>query len=142
TLDGGSEDREIELVWGANMAIDRGALELAGTFDEGVPYGFDEDMWERRLRAAGGRIFYLARAGLIHRRDSSDARLGALVHAAYGRGRALRAYIEHRGAAPGIAGELRVLAGCVFHIFRYRCGNGILLTAHSAGRLREALSKS
>ena len=141
TLDGGSEDREIDLVWGANMAIDRGALELAGTFDAGVPYGFDEDMWERRLRAAGGRIFYLARAGLVHRRDAADARLAVLVRAAYKRGRALRSYVEHRGAAPSLARELRVLGGCVVHIFRYRCGNGILLTAHSAGRVREALAR-
>jgi glycosyltransferase involved in cell wall biosynthesis len=141
TLDGGSQDREIELVWGANMAIDRSALALAGTFDPGVPYGFDEDMWERRLRAAGGRIVYLARAGLVHRRDPDDARVGALVRAAYKRGRALRAYVEHRGVAPGLASELRVLAGCIVHIFRYRCGNGILLTAHSAGRVREALAR-
>jgi glycosyltransferase involved in cell wall biosynthesis len=141
TLDGGPEDREIELVWGANMAIDRSALALAGTFDPGVPYGFDEDMWERRLRAAGGRIFYLARAGLVHRRDRSDARLGALVRAAYKRGRALRAYVEHRGDAPSLVRELRVLAGCIVHIFRYRCGNGVLLTAHSAGRVREAFAR-
>jgi GT2 family glycosyltransferase len=141
TLDGGPEDREIELVWGANMAFERRALELAGTFDPGVPYGFDEDMWERRLRAAGGRIFYVARAGLVHRRDRSDARLPALVRAAYRRGRSLRAYIEHRGAAPSVVREVRVLVGCFVHIFRYRCGNGILLTAHSAGRLRETLSR-
>jgi GT2 family glycosyltransferase len=140
TLDGGAEDREIDLVWGANMALDRRALELAGMFDAGVPYGFDEDMWERRLRAAGGRIVYLARAGLVHRRDARDARLGALVRESYRRGRSLRRYVEHRGDAPGIVRELRVLAGCVFHIFRYRCGNGILLTAHSVGRLRQYLA--
>jgi GT2 family glycosyltransferase len=136
-LDAGHEDREVELVWGANMALDRRALEVAGMFDPGVPYGFDEDMWERRLRAAGGRIFYLARAGLDHRRDRRDARLRSLVREAYRRGRALRRYVEHRGDAPGLARELRVLGGCVFHIFRYRCGNGILLTAHSAGRVRQ-----
>jgi glycosyltransferase involved in cell wall biosynthesis len=140
-LDGGPWDREIELVWGANMALDRRALEVAGTFDQGVPYGFDEDMWERRLRAAGGRIVYVARAGLIHRRDRRDARLRSLLREAYRRGRALRRYVEHRGDAPGLAWELRVLAGCVFHTFRYRCGNGILLTAHSAGRVREYLSR-
>ena len=50
TLDAGPEDREIEVVWGANMGADRRAFELAGMFDAGVPYGFDEDMWERRLR--------------------------------------------------------------------------------------------
>jgi glycosyltransferase involved in cell wall biosynthesis len=141
TLDGGPEDREIELVWGANMAIDRRALDLAGVFDPGVPYGFDEDMWERRLRAAGGRIVYVARAGLVHRRDRRDARLGRLVREAYRRGRALRRYVEHRGDAPGLGRELRVLAGCVFHIFRYRCGNGILLAAHSAGRVREYVTR-
>jgi GT2 family glycosyltransferase len=135
TLDAGPEDREIDLVWGANMALDRRALDVAGAFDPGVPYGFDEDMWERRLRAAGGRIVYLARAGLIHRRDRHDARLGSLLREAYRRGRALRRYVEHRGDAPGLAHELRVLAGCAFHVFRYRCGNGLLLTAHSAGRV-------
>jgi glycosyltransferase involved in cell wall biosynthesis len=140
TLDGGLRDREIELVWGANMAIERNAIELAGMFDAGVPYGFDEDMWERRLRAAGGRIMYVARAGLVHRRDRRDARLVALVRESYRRGVNLRAYSEHAGHAPSRARELRVLAGCVFHTVRYRCGNGILLTAHSAGRLRRALA--
>jgi glycosyltransferase involved in cell wall biosynthesis len=141
TLDAGPHDREIELVWGANMAIERSALDLAGMFDASVPYGFDEDMWERRLRAGGGRIMYVARAGLVHRRDRRDARLSRLVRESYRRGVNLRAYSEHAGHAPSRARELRVLGGCVFHIFRYRCGNGILLTAHSAGRLRRALSR-
>jgi glycosyltransferase involved in cell wall biosynthesis len=142
TLDAGLRDREIELVWGANMGIDRRAFELAGMFDPGVPYGFDEDMWERRLRAAGGRIMYVARAGLIHRRDRRDARLRPLLREAYRRGRNFRAYSEHDGRAPSAARELRVLAGCVYHTFRYRCGNGILLTAHSAGRMRQLLARA
>lgn len=141
TLDGGPVDREIDLVWGANMAFDRGALELAGMFDAGVPYGFDEDMWERRLRAHGGRIVYLADAGLVHRRDRNDAKLPALLRESYRRGRALRRYVEHCGDAPSLAWELRVLGGCVFHVFRYRCGNGILLAAHSAGRMRQYLAR-
>jgi glycosyltransferase involved in cell wall biosynthesis len=141
TLDAGSEDREIEVVWGANMGADRRAFELAGMFDAGVPYGFDEDMWERRLRERGGKVMYVARAGLVHRRDTRDARLGPLMRAAYFRGRSLRRYIEHRGQAPSAARELRVLAGCVWHIFRRRCGNGLLLAAHSAGRVRELLAR-
>ena len=80
------------------MGADRRAFELAGMFDAGVPYGFDEDMWERRLRERGGTVMYVARAGLVHRRDARDARLGPLMRAAYQRGRSLRAYIEHRGA--------------------------------------------
>jgi glycosyltransferase involved in cell wall biosynthesis len=141
TLDAGSEDREIDVVWGANMGADRRAFELAGMFDAGVPYGFDEDMWERRLRERGGKVMYVARAGLVHRRDKRDARLGPLMRAAYHRGRSLRRYIEHRGQAPSAARELRVLVGCVWHIFRRRCGNGLLLTAHSAGRVRELLAR-
>jgi glycosyltransferase involved in cell wall biosynthesis len=141
TLDGGLRDREIDLVWGANMAIDRSAFELAGTFDAGAPlHGFDEEMWERRLRSSGGRIMYLARAGLVHRRNRDDARLRALIAESFRRGRHLRAYSEHAGHAPGLPGELRILAGCVFHVFRYRCGNGILLAAYAAGRVVEALS--
>jgi len=141
-LDGGPVDREIDVVWGANMGIDRRAFELAGTFDPGVPYGFDEDMWERRLRERGGRVMYVAAAGLVHRRDAEDSRLRPLMRAAYRRGRALRAYSEHRGAAPSAARELRWLAGCFLHTFRNRCGNGLLLTAHSAGRLVELLARA
>jgi glycosyltransferase involved in cell wall biosynthesis len=141
TLYAGREDREIDVVWGANMGADRGAFELAGMFDEGVPYGFDEDMWERRLRERGGHVMYVARAGLVHRRDEHDSRLRPLMRAAYRRGRSLRGYIEHRGEAPGALRELRVLVGCVWHIFRRRCGNGLLLTAHSAGRVREMLAR-
>jgi len=141
TLYAGPEDREIEVVWGANMGADRSAFELAGMFDPGVPYGFDEDMWERRLRERGGHVMYVARAGLVHRRDARDSRLRPLMRAAYRRGRSLRAYVEHRGEAPSALGELRVLAGCVWHVFRRRCANGLLLTAHSAGRVRELLAR-
>ena len=140
-LDAGPADREVDVVWGANMGIDRRAFELAGTFDPGVPYGFDEDMWERRLRERGGRVVYVADAGLVHRRDAADSRLRPLMRAAYRRGRALRAYSEHRGAAPPTARELRWLAGCFVHTFRFRCGNGLLLTAHSTGRLVELLAR-
>ena len=64
------------------------------------------------------------------------------MRAAYRRGRALRAYIEHAGDAPSAARELRLLAGCFLHTFRYRCGNGLLLTAHSAGRAASSCSRA
>jgi GT2 family glycosyltransferase len=140
-LDAGPADREVDVVWGANMGIDRRAFDLVGTFDPGVPYGFDEDMWERRLRERGGTVMYVADAGLVHRRDADDSRLWPLMRAAYRRGRALRAYSEHRGEAPSAARELRWLAGCFLHTFRFRCGNGLLLTAHSTGRLVELLAR-
>jgi glycosyltransferase involved in cell wall biosynthesis len=141
-LDAGPADCEVDVVWGANMGIDRRAFDLAGTFDPGVPYGFDEDMWERRLRERGGQVMYVADAGLVHRRDAADSRLLPLMRAAYARGRALRAYSEHRGQAPSAARELRWLAGCFLHTFRFRCGNGLLLTAHSAGRLVETIARA
>jgi hypothetical protein len=44
-----------------------------------------------------------------------------------------------KGTSPTLAQELRTLAGCAVHAGRFRCGNGIVLTAHTAGRIAEAL---
>ena len=86
---------------------------------------------------AGGRIRYVAAAALDHRRAGDDARLRALARAAYGRGQASRRFDVFRGTrARRCAAELRVLAGCALHGPRFRCANGPVMTAHSAGRLR------
>jgi glycosyltransferase involved in cell wall biosynthesis len=140
TLDLGAADRDVPLVWGANMAIRRRALERAGRFDEGWHGPGDEEDWERRYTAAGGVVRYLAAAGLEHRRMAADAGLRPLSRAAYRQGRASRRYDAHKDTAPSLAGELRTLLGCQWHVVRRRCLGGIVLTAHSAGRLREALS--
>ena len=140
TLDLGPDDRDAELVWGANLAVRRAALERVGTFEPARSGPGDEEEWERRLRAAGGRIRYVAAAGVDHRRAGADARIGGLSRAAWHRGRHSRRFDAGKGTAPGLAGELRTLAGCVWHTGRYRCGNGIVLTAQTAGRLREALA--
>jgi GT2 family glycosyltransferase len=99
----------------------------------------DEEDWERRYAAAGGRIRYLAAAGLDHRRSARDSTLRRLCGAAYSHGRAGRRYDVRKHQAPAVSAELRTLAGCIWHIFRRRCVNGIVLTAQAAGRLREAL---
>jgi len=140
TLDLGPDDRDAELVWGANLAVRRAALERVGMFDAARSGPGDEEEWERRLRAAGGRIRYVAAAGVDHRRTGADARIGGLARAAWHRGRHSRRFDASKGTAPGLAGELRTLAGCVWHTGRYRCGNGIVLTAQTGGRLREALA--
>ena len=140
TLDLGPEDREAELVWSANMLVRRAAIERVGGFDEQLPTGGDEEEWLRRLRSAGGRVMYLAAAGLDHRRAGDDARLRSLMRGAYHRGRNLRAYDRRRGAAPSLGRELRVLAGCGWHTVRRGCPQGLIMGAHSAGRLREAVS--
>jgi GT2 family glycosyltransferase len=140
TLDLGPVDRDAEFVWGANLALRRRALALVGGgFDETLDiYGDEEDL-QRRLHAAGGRVRYVAAAGVDHRRTGADARIAGLSRAAYRRGRHSRRYDERKGTVPSVPSELRTLAGCLAHIVRFRCGNGMVLTAQTGGRLREAL---
>jgi len=139
TLDLGRADRDVEVVWGANMALRRRALDRAGPFDERLSGPGDEEEWERRYRAAGGRVRYVAAAGLQHRRTAADATVRALARAAYRQGRASRRCDLRKGEAPPLRAELRTLTGCVWHIAARRCANGLILTAHAAGRTREAL---
>jgi glycosyltransferase involved in cell wall biosynthesis len=142
TLDLGDEDVEAPMVWGANFAVRRSAVERIGEFD--VSFGRlhgDEEDWMLRLRAAGGRIVYLAEAGLDHRRNPRDSSLISLVRAAYDRGRAARETDARRGTAPGLPRELRVLAGCGWHTVRRACPQGVIMGAHSAGRVREMLRR-
>jgi GT2 family glycosyltransferase len=122
------------------MAIRRRAFDQVGSFDETMRGRGDEEDWERRYTAGGGRIRYLARAGLDHWRSAPDARLRIMARAAYGHGRAGRRYDVRKGEAPSLPAELRTLAGCLWHILRRRCVIGVVFTAQSAGRLREALA--
>ncbi len=134
----GPDDRDVEHAWGANMTLRRGALERAGAFDESpqIDGAGDEQEWQERLLARGGRIRYVAAAGLDHRRAGDDARLRSLARVAYDRGRKSRRYDVHRASAPSRMRELRVLAGCLAHVVRFGCPNGIVLAAHALGRLR------
>jgi glycosyltransferase involved in cell wall biosynthesis len=139
TLDLGPADREAELVWSANMLLRRSALGRVGEFDESLPTGGDEEDWLRRLRAEGGKVVYLAAAGLDHRRAGDDARLRSLMRSAFHRGRNMRAYDARRGAAPSLGNELITLAGCGWHTLRRACPQGLIMGAHSAGRALEAV---
>jgi GT2 family glycosyltransferase len=139
-LDLGERDRDVRFVWGANMAIRTRAFERIGGFDETIFARGDEEDWQRRYAADGGRVRYLAAAGLDHRRSASDSTVRMLAHAAYGHGRAARRYDRRKGTAPPIRGELRTLAGCAWHTVRRRCAFGIVLGAHTAGRLRQAVA--
>jgi GT2 family glycosyltransferase len=138
-LDLGPEDADAERVWGANMTIRRKAFERIGGFDPALDLYGDEEDWQARLLAAGGRIRYVAAAGLDHRRAPPDARLSALARAARDRGRNSRRFDARRAAPPTVPAELRVLAGCLWHAARRRCANGLVMAAHSAGRVQEAL---
>ena len=91
----------------------RSALALVGRFAEDLVNGGDEEEWQARWAPPGGRIRYVAAAGLDHRRAGDDARLRSLARAAYHRGRAARRFGElERRRAVALA-ELRVLAGCL-----------------------------
>jgi GT2 family glycosyltransferase len=139
TLDLGTQDTEAKMVWGANLAIRRSALQRIGPFDETVAGHGDEEDWLLALREAGGRIFYLADAHVDHRRAGDDARLLALTRDVYRRARAARITDQRRGAAPGLLRELRVLTGCAWHTARRACPQGVIMGAHSAGRLAQAI---
>lgn len=141
TLDLGERDTEAPMVWGANMVVRRASLEKIGPFDETVAGHGDEEDWLLALRAAGGTIVYLAQAGVDHRRAGADARFGALVGAAYRRGRAARISDQRRGGAPSVVRELRVLGGCAWHGVRFACPQGVIMGAHSAGRIAQALKR-
>jgi glycosyltransferase involved in cell wall biosynthesis len=160
----GDADREVDLVFAGNMAIRRSALARIGPFAESLGLyagaeegrriaaacsgsapaaGFfgDEEEWQDRYRASGGRILYVAGARLDHVRRGEEARTSALVRAAYGRGRVARRWGETRGRAPSLRRELRVAAGSAWHLVARRCMNGLLFAADAAGRVREAVAR-
>jgi hypothetical protein len=138
-LDLGPRDRDIDVAWGANLAVRRSAIARAGRFDEARPLYGDEQEFQDRLRAAGGRVRYIAGAALDHRRAGDDARLRALCRAARARGIASRRYDVFAGRPPTLRRELRVLAGCLLHGPRFACANGVVMSAHALGRTQEAL---
>jgi len=139
TLDLGDHDTPATMVWGANFAVRRAAIQRLGRFDPALSGHGDEEDWLMALRATGGEIYYLADAGLEHRRAGDDSRLRGLAQAAWHRGRAARRTDRRRGSAPGAAAELRNVAGAGWHTVRRLCPQGLVMGAHSAGRLAEMI---
>jgi GT2 family glycosyltransferase len=139
TYDFGPADRDVPYVFGGNTAIRRSAFERVGPFREELSGRGDEEEWVLRFTAAGGRLRYLAAAGVDHRRSATDARLVALTRAAYRQGKEARRHDLRVGTPRSAAAELRILAGCAWHTVRRRCAFGIVMGARAAGSLREAL---
>jgi hypothetical protein len=142
------------------MAIRRRALQRIGPFDVSLEHGGDEQEWQDRLLAEHGsedrpsaRVLYVAGAALRHRRSPADARLRALCRAARARGRAARRFDTWRRETdrqgngqegeqpPTLLRELHTLAACIGHVVRYRCPAGLVMAAHSVGRVEQALSR-
>jgi Glycosyl transferase family 2 len=164
SLELGGKDTTARYAWGANMAIRRRALERVGPFDVSLEHGGDEQEWQDRLAAASGggapgldgvggrspdgagavgageaQAVYVAGAAVEHRRAGPDARLTALARGAHERGRAARRFDVRSERAPSLGHELVTLAGCLGHVIRRRCPAGLIMVAHSAGRLREGV---
>ncbi len=111
--------------------------------------GFDERISRPRRRGGMGAALHAPAAGAF---GIWPARASSIARAAADRGCACRAAAFHHGraarrndvrkrAAPPLRRELRVLAGCAWHTVRRRCGNGIVMGAHAAGRIRQALTE-
>jgi hypothetical protein len=135
SMDLGPQDTDAPVAWGVNMGVRRALLEGTGPFDETLVNGGDEEELQAR---SGMRIRYLARAGVDHRRAGDDARLPALCRAQRARGQAARRFDVARGRAPKLRAELVVLLGCLGHLVRRRCPQGLVMAAHSLGRIEEA----
>ena len=144
TLDLGPDDRDAEFVWGANLTLRRSALERVGELRPRP----------RPLRRRGG----LAAAPARRRRAHPLRGRGRRRPPPHGQGRAHRrrsrapptaagatraATTRARASRRRLAAELRTLAGCVWHIVRRRCGNGIVLTrADARAAARGAAARS
>jgi hypothetical protein len=122
--------------WGANLGVRRSWVQRVGAFDADRELYGDEQEWQDRARAAGGRVLWVPGAALDHVRTGPDATLGALARAAYARGQASRRYDVFKGRAPSLAAELAQLARTALHGPLHRCSNGPVMAAHSLGRLR------
>jgi GT2 family glycosyltransferase len=127
------EDRGV--AWGANLGVRRSWAERVGAFDAGRELYGDEQEWQDRVRAAGGRVLWVPGAELDHVRSGADATVRALARAAYRRGQASRRYDAFKGRAPGIGMELGTLLRTALHGPLRRCSNGPVMAAHSLGRV-------
>lgn len=138
SFDLGPDDCDTATAWGANLALRRSAYSRIGRFREDISGGGDEEEWERRLLAQGGRIRYLQDARLVHRRSAEDSKLRNLLRASYNRGKNMRIFDERFGRPPTRTQELLTACACLGHALRKRCAFGLTMAAHSFGRRRQA----
>ncbi|MBJ7471163.1 MAG: hypothetical protein JHD16_07665, partial [Solirubrobacteraceae bacterium] len=136
----GEADQDVRHGWSANMGVRRDWWVKAGPFDEAHAVGGDEEEWIDRAAAAGGRVRYIAAAGVQHERVGPGAGLRPLMRASRARGRNLRLFETQQGRAPSALAELRTLLACLAHVVLRRCPAGLTMAAHSLGRLEQAVA--
>ncbi len=135
-LDLGAEAREVEEVWGGNLAVRRWAVDRIGGFRADLRLlGGTEIEWERRLQRAGFTVVYLPDAWLWHRRTAADLRLRRLMINRFfrGRGQAVNAHLQGRPLDRRMF--QRELRAEVAHAAKARCAVGLITAAQHGGRL-------
>ena len=118
----------------------------SGPFEVALEHGGDEQEWQDRLRAE-----HAGRAGPVRGRRARSSTAAPAPTRGCARSRAP----PTRGGAPAgasTAGAAQAPVardascsrsrGCLGHVLRRRCPAGLVMVAHSAGRLRESLRDS
>jgi GT2 family glycosyltransferase len=136
-LDLGTDDQTGALLWGANMAVRRSALDTVGLFREDLPIYGDEEEWERRLFAIGGSTAYIADAWLWHRRTEADFRFGPRIKTSFVRGRLTARRLRLDGRSFSLPDELGGIPRALGHAALYRCEWGILNASRRLGMVWE-----
>jgi GT2 family glycosyltransferase len=123
TFDEGPDERAVDEVWGANMAIRRSSADRVGPFREGLARA-QEWEWEQRLLETGGRIVYVPGAWLWHvgrsRRTVRDAFLRGVM-------------VGRRRRSTPLSTAARYVAGALGHAVRSRCRHGVVEGARHLG---------
>jgi len=134
-LDRGTELVWNQKLWGANLALRRTAVERVGGFEEALGVG-DEEEWEDRVLAAGGRTLYLPEAWLWHRRTEAELGRLYLIRRSYRTGYSQVPYRLRFGHRVTFAGELwRVVRG-LGHAALFGCFYGLLRACRHWGATR------
>ena len=134
-MDLGHRDRAAVHVLGGNAAVRREAFERVGFLSESLSGWGDEEEWQRRLRAAGGTVGYVADAWVWHRKTSVSLRLTALLVSRFKRGVKQTQFRCHQREAVKSRSEFVPFFRGLGHAVRCRCCWGLLAASESAGRV-------
>lgn len=122
----------VEHVAGANLAVQRWAIETVGSFNASLFVG-DETEWQLRLRRAGIPIVYLPSAWIWHRRTAADLRHMNLLRRRFWRGVSYARYAAVVGERISIGHVLWPIPFYVAHAARRRCFGAVLEISRKLG---------
>lgn len=134
-FDLGTADALTRCVFGANMAIRRASIEIAGEFNEALSGPGDDEEWQLRVWKRQSFVVYVHEAWLWHRRTQPNLDFLCLAKKRFSWGAKevlFEKLIRRRGS------PLRDVYGAavgIFHAVRRRCAFGILKTLWHLGRL-------